>query len=186
MHPIEALLVPLGKAFRGRRAGDAASISNAPELSTSAHFALTSSGFADGKEIPAKYCGWLIGDNVSPALAWDALPAGTTDVVLLFEDVDGPGTEPRIHTIAEWAPTGDGISEGALVSTAVTFAPRNGKPGHYAGPRPLPGHGPHLYRFHLYALDAKVDVSAITPPELPALLEGHVLASGLLTGTRVS
>jgi phosphatidylethanolamine-binding protein (PEBP) family uncharacterized protein len=187
MHPIEVLLVPLGRAFRGRRAGDAASIANSPDLATNEHFTLTSSGFGEGREIPAKYCGWLIGDNVSPALSWGTLPAGTTNVVLLFEDIDGPGTTPRVHTIVEFIPSGNGIAEGALETPAVSFAPRNGKPGRYAGPRPLPGHGSHCYRFHLYAIDTHVDVSAITDPEqLPGLLAGRVLASGTLTGTRTS
>ena len=65
------------------------------------------------------------------------------------------------------------------------FLPRGGKPGGYAGPRPLPGHGVHHYRFHVYALDQQLDPVGITEAaHLPAAVAGHVLASGMLTGTR--
>jgi phosphatidylethanolamine-binding protein (PEBP) family uncharacterized protein len=113
----------------------------------------------------------------------------TAELVLVFEDIDGPGADPRIHTIAEFTPIGDGIAEGALTLGApeVSFAPRNGRPAGYAGPRPLPGHGTHHYRFHLYAIDTSVDLGAIAAPEqLPPALAGHVLGSGLLIGTRKS
>ncbi|MCU1414869.1 MAG: YbhB/YbcL family Raf kinase inhibitor-like protein [Microbacteriaceae bacterium] len=186
MHPLEVLLFPLGRAFRNRRAGEAASLANSPELTTDTHFSLTSPSFGEGQEIPARFCGPLIGQNVSPALTWGALPAGTRALVLLFEDIDGPGEAPRIHTVAVLASTGDGVAEGALVGPEVTFAPRYGKPGKYVGPRPLPGHGPHHYRFHLYAVDTMVDPATFTAEQLPSALAGHVLASGLLIGTRTS
>lgn len=189
MHPVETLLVPLGKAFRNRRADEKASLSNAPEFATSAHFPLTSPNFEEGQEIPAKHCGWLIGDNISPPLAWSGLPEGTTDLLLVMEDLDSPGVIPRIHTIAEFAPIEGGLPEGALVADApgVSFLPRRRGPGTYAGPRPLPGHGPHHYRFHLYALDTHIDVATVADAErLPAALKGHVMASGTLTGTRTS
>jgi hypothetical protein len=40
---------------------------------------------------------------------------------------------------------------------------------------------------HLYALDAPVDLAALSSPaELPGALAGHVLASGTLLGTRTT
>ena len=53
----------------------------------------------------------------------------------------------------------------------------------YAGPRGLPGHGPHEYRFQVLALGRAPDFSA--PPKLQpflAAIEGSVLARGVLTG----
>jgi hypothetical protein len=164
-------------------------MSLAPELATNHHFALTSPDFRDGEEIPAKYCGPLIGANISPAFAWSALPAGTVTVVLVMEDLDSPGAAPGIHTIAGFAPANDGLPENALAAGApgISFVPTGRGPGRYVGPRPLPGHGPHRYRFHLYALERSVDFSRIShAEELPAALNGHVLASGVLTGTRES
>lgn len=187
MHPVEVLLTPLGKLFRNRKADESQSVSHAPELAAAARLTLTSPSFADGTEIPAKFCGRFIGDNVSPALAWSALPAGTADLVLVMEDLNSPGIKPRIHVIAEFPPALDGLPEGALSGTAAgaTFISGRKGPTTYAGPRPLPGHGPHHYRFHLYALDDRIDLAQVPDVDhLPAALNGHVLASGTLSGTR--
>ncbi|WP_431278216.1 YbhB/YbcL family Raf kinase inhibitor-like protein [Leifsonia poae] len=189
MHPVEVLLIPLGKAFRNRRADETASISRASELATDTHFELRSPSFNDGEEIPAKHCSVFIGDDISPGLTWGVLPDGTADLVLLMEDIDSPGAMPRIHALAAFAPTGDGLPEGALTpdTPGMRFAPGRRGPRKYAGPRPLPGHGPHRYRFHLYALDSRVDLAAVTEPALlPSALEGHVLASGTLMGSRTT
>jgi Raf kinase inhibitor-like YbhB/YbcL family protein len=54
----------------------------------------------------------------------------------------------------------------------------------YRGPMPPPGHGTHRYFFKLYALEAKLVISAGV--EKGALLEeikGHVLEEGQLMGT---
>ena len=189
MHPVEVLLTPLGRAFRNRRADETASIANAPELATENRITVASPSFGDGEVIPAKHCGRFIGDDISPALDWSGVPAGTADLVLVIEDLDSPGASPSIHTVAAFASTGGGLPEGALTAeaTGIRFLPNGRAPGRYAGPRPLPGHGPHRYRFHLYALDSRVDFAAVGDVEqLPAALGGHVLASGVLTGTRTS
>jgi phosphatidylethanolamine-binding protein (PEBP) family uncharacterized protein len=46
---------------------------------------VTSSSFADGAEIPAKYTG---GQGTSPQLSWSGAPAGTASFVLIMHDVD--------------------------------------------------------------------------------------------------
>jgi phosphatidylethanolamine-binding protein (PEBP) family uncharacterized protein len=53
----------------------------------------------------------------------------------------------------------------------------------YAGPRPIPGHGPHRYRFHLFALDVPIAESVTKTKALLKQMAGHVLARGALTGT---
>lgn len=189
MHPAEVLLIPLGRLFRSRRAGESASISRAPGFSTSRRVELTSSSFGDGETIPAKHCGLLIGESISPALAWGQLPEATKDLLVVMEDLDSPGISPRIHMVAAFPEIGRGLAEGALAPGApgVRFLPGKRGTGRYAGPRPLPGHGTHHYRFHLYALDAPVDLSAVGDVDhLSAAVDGHVLASGMLTGTRAS
>jgi phosphatidylethanolamine-binding protein (PEBP) family uncharacterized protein len=75
MHPVEVLLLPVGWALRNRRPDEAASIASAPELATENHIALTSPSFGDGQVIPARHCGQFIGDQISPALTWAALPS---------------------------------------------------------------------------------------------------------------
>lgn len=189
MHPVEVLLTPLGKAFRNRHADEKARISRAAALQTANRISLSSPGFGDGAQIPARHCGWLIGDNISPALSRGALPAGTAGLLLVMEDLNGPGAAPRIHAIAAFPPAAGGLADGALAPDApgVRFLSGRRGPGRYAGPRPLPGHGPHHYRFHLYALDQRIDLAAVAGPEqLPAAAGGHVLASGTLTGTRTA
>lgn len=189
MHPVEALLTPLGRMFRNRHADETRSISHAPQLATQNHLVVTSPSFADGQEIPAKFCGRFIGENVSPAITWGELPVGTAELVLVMEDLDSPGTSPRLHAVAAFAPRNGGLPEGGLAAgtSGVSFLPGTSGPLTYAGPRPLPGHGPHHYRIHLYALDAAVDLAGLTGIEqLLAAASGHVLASGILTGIRES
>jgi phosphatidylethanolamine-binding protein (PEBP) family uncharacterized protein len=119
--------------------------------------------------------------------------AGTKGLVFVLEDLDNPGATPGIHTIAAFAPTDGGLDEGALTpdDPRFHFLPnRRGQAG-YLGPRPLPGHGTHRYRFHLYdtdtALDTDFDVTGVADMQaVPSALAGHVLASGTLTGARTS
>src|SRR5690348_13901521 len=46
---------------------------------------VTSTSFADGAEIPAKYTG---AQAVSPELSWSGAPAGTMSYVLIMHDID--------------------------------------------------------------------------------------------------
>ncbi|WP_417563999.1 YbhB/YbcL family Raf kinase inhibitor-like protein [Microbacterium sp.] len=189
MHPAEALLTPLGVLFRGRHADETLSISHRPELAASGRIAVTSPRFADGQEIPAVHCGRFIGDDLSPALAWGALPPATTDLLLVMEDLDSPGRTPRLHAVAAFAPVPPVLDDGDLNSgsSRARFLQGRRGPLAYAGPRPLPGHGPHHYRFHLYALDRHVEIDGLADVEqLTAHVDGHVLAAGVLTGTRES
>jgi phosphatidylethanolamine-binding protein (PEBP) family uncharacterized protein len=60
-----------------------------------------------------------------------------------------------------------------------------GSLGHrgYAGPRPIPGHGPHRYRFLVFALDRPIPDDVTTAKALLKQAAGHVLVRGTLTGT---
>ncbi len=53
----------------------------------------------------------------------------------------------------------------------------------YAGPRPIPGHGPHHYRFHVFAIDEPIADTVTSAKALLATMSGHVLARGVLTGS---
>lgn len=182
MHPVEVLLLPLGWALRNRRPDPATGLANSPALASPHRIALGSPAFGEGEVIPAKHCGPFIGPEISPALTWDALPAGTAELLLIFDDLDNPlGPEPGIHTVAAFPPVEGGLAEGALTPgyPGIRFLPNRRGQSKYVGPRPLPGHGTHRYRFHLFALDASVDLAG-----LPESAEGHVLAAGVLGGTR--
>jgi len=86
------------------------------------------------------------------------VPSGTVALVLLLDDVDVPLRTPLFHNGAVLVPKLAGLAEGGFV--AGTPGVRNiptllSKDG-YAGPRPIPGHGSHRYRFHVLALDDRV------------------------------
>jgi phosphatidylethanolamine-binding protein (PEBP) family uncharacterized protein len=53
----------------------------------------------------------------------------------------------------------------------------------YAGPRPIPGHGPHHYRFHVLVLDEPIPNHVTAGKALLKQMNGQVIARGILTGT---
>src|SRR4051794_37307829 len=58
---------------------------------------VTSSAFGDGSDIPRRYT--CDGENLSPPLAFSAIPAGTGELALLVEDPDAPGGR-FVHWVA--------------------------------------------------------------------------------------
>lgn len=190
----------VGRLLRRVRAGELKSVVRRPPLlSSMRNMELSSSSFPDGGRIPAESAGEGVGDNVSPDLTWRGAPPGVAQYLLLIEDVDVPRSTPLLHTIALIDPvvtserggeeTEDGVGHlavGELSERAgVRFVPAGfGRTG-YHGPRPIPGHGVHRYRFHLYALSRAI------PEEVPldgigdvlAAIDGAVVAEAHLVGT---
>jgi phosphatidylethanolamine-binding protein (PEBP) family uncharacterized protein len=93
---------------------------------------LTSTAFPEGGTIPPKYT--CDGENVSPALQWTGVPAGTTELVL---DVIDPDARGFVH----WHKTG-------IAGSATVLA--EGSDG-WKGPCPPKGSTPHHYVFTLTA-----------------------------------
>ncbi len=113
------------------------------------------------------------------------MPSGTRQLVLIIDDVDVPLPRPLLHTVAVIDPAVDRVAAGALQPGTAGTRFIRADLGHrgYAGPRPIPGHGPHHYRFHVFALDRPIPDSDTKVKELLAAMSGHVLARGTLTGT---
>ncbi|WFE54947.1 YbhB/YbcL family Raf kinase inhibitor-like protein [Micromonospora sp. WMMD1155] len=177
----------IGRLLRGVRAGERRSVARHPALQSSETVVLDSPAFAPGSPIPTRHAGEGVGDNLSPALAWSHVPAGTRQLLLIFEDLDVPLRKPLLHTVALLDAALPGLSEGQLnkPGEGVRFLPAAfGRTG-YAGPRPIPGHGTHTYRFLLYALDRPIadDLPTASVEALLAQASGHVLAAGQLAGT---
>ena len=63
---------------------------------------VTSPAFDSGAPIPARHAG--DGEDVSPALAWGPVPAGTRELCLLFEDADAPRPQPWVHWLVAGIP----------------------------------------------------------------------------------
>src|SRR5205085_1040392 len=79
-------------------------------------FILTSTAFAAGAAIPAKYT--CEGPGVSPPLAWQGVPAGARSLVLIEDDPDAPDPAAPKTTWVHWLlynlpPTSRGLPEDA-------------------------------------------------------------------------
>jgi len=145
---------------------------------------LSSSAFEDGGIIPARYT--ADGEDVSPPLAWGAVPAGTRSLALICDDPDAPrGTwvhwvifniPPETRELPEAVPAEEVLADGARQG-------RNdfGRIG-YGGPAPPPGRA-HRYFFKLYALDTVLELEpGATKAQLLEAMKGHILAAGQLMG----
>jgi Raf kinase inhibitor-like YbhB/YbcL family protein len=140
---------------------------------------VTSSAFADGAPIPARYT--CKGDNLSPPLRWSAPPAGTTQLALVVDDPDAPGGT-FVHWVLSGIPAGQTeLASGAVPQGAVEG--RNSAGSGYTGPCPPSGPA-HHYRFTIYALDRSPGVQADTDPERAiADIQAAATAQGRLVGT---
>jgi phosphatidylethanolamine-binding protein (PEBP) family uncharacterized protein len=172
----------LGRVLRHVRSGERRS--RLADLRSPDTMQLTSPAFPDGGTLPTIHAGRGVGRNISPALQWTGAPAETRQLVLILEDVDVPLPRPLLHTVALIDPTVDQLAEGALQpGTAELRFVRTTLGCGYSGPRPIPGHGVHRYRFHMFALDAAIPDATPNVSGVLAHVRRHLLARGSLTGT---
>jgi phosphatidylethanolamine-binding protein (PEBP) family uncharacterized protein len=175
----------IGKLLRNVRAGEHRSPFAGPDFAAPYGITVTSATFSDGGALPKACAGKGVGDDTSPQLSWTELPAETRQVVLIIDDVDVPLPRPLLHTVVVIDPAVQNIDAAALqpATAGLRFIP--GSLGHrgYAGPRPIPDHGPHRYRFLVFALDQPIPDGVATSKALLKQMAGRVLARGTLTGT---
>ncbi len=126
------------------------------------------------------------GKNISPGLAWEAVPAGTRSLALLCVDLH-PVARRWVHWLVINLPADcDSLAEGASL-TGMPEGCREldnsfGTPG-WGGPQPPPGSGDHEYSFTLYALRCeKLPTGIRTAGELQAAIRGQVLGQATLNG----
>ena len=180
---------PIGRALRNRRAGHDTLVRARPDLAAPENFTLTSPAFEHGSPIPAEHRGRIFGSNISPELAWTAPPAGTAELVLITQDPDVPFGSPATHALAIGIdPALGGLPASALVHPSPVAGVRhgNGTLGRrgYAGPMPIPSHGPHSYVFQLFALDAPLELGArFSLDDVIRAMPGHVVGRARLDGT---
>jgi Raf kinase inhibitor-like YbhB/YbcL family protein len=148
---------------------------------------LSSFAFKPGDKIPSKYT--CEGEDVSPPLAFDGVPAGTKSLVLILDDPDAPDPKAPKRVWAHWLvynlpPDTRGLAEDAsrkaMPKGAITGL-SDRKERSYHGP--CPPIGRHRYFHKLYALDTALPDKAFTKAELEAAIKGHVLAEASLMGT---
>jgi len=144
---------------------------------------VTSPAFEDGGMIPQQYT--CDGDNISPPLNWEAVPAGTKSLALIMDDPDAPGgtfvhwvlydLPADLEGLPENLPRGKGFPLGG--EEGINSTNQLG----YRGP--CPPSGTHRYFFKLYALDEKLSLPAgETKSRLLDAMEGHILGLGQIMG----
>jgi Raf kinase inhibitor-like YbhB/YbcL family protein len=148
---------------------------------------LTSAAFKQGGQIPSKYT--CEGDDVSPPLAWDGVPAGTKSLVLIIDDPDAPDPKaPQlvwVHWVLYDIPAdAKGLPENASkagLPQGSALGLNDFKKTAYGGP--CPPIGRHRYFHKLYALDTTLELSKASKPEIELAMKSHVLADAELIGT---
>ena len=145
-----------------------------------ARFALISRDIAEGQAIASTFT--CDGADQSPQLSWDEPPAGTKSLALVMDDPDAPSGTFRHWAAYDIPPTTRSIERGQPIGKQATNG--FGKAG-YGGPCPPKRHGPHHYRFKLYALD--VSALALDPgskvERVEAEAQKHQLGIARLTAT---
>jgi Raf kinase inhibitor-like YbhB/YbcL family protein len=146
---------------------------------------ITSNAFAQNGSIPTKHT--CAGQDVSPALSWSGLPAGTKSLVLIVDDPDAPDPAAPRMTWVHWVlynlpPTSQGLAEGVSDLPPGTLQGLNDwKRTGYGGP--CPPIGRHRYFHKLYALDVVLpDLGRVRKAKLEDAMQGHVLAHTELVG----
>jgi hypothetical protein len=140
---------------------------------------LTSTAFADGREIPRKYT--CDGENVSPPLAWDGVPAEAKALAIIVDDPDARGF---VHWVAFDIPAASSGQLAEAASTADSGLRQGtnsfGKVG-WGGP--CPPSGTHHYRFRLLAIREPLGLpGAPTADTVLAAAKDRTVAEGTLTG----
>jgi Raf kinase inhibitor-like YbhB/YbcL family protein len=135
------------------------------------------------------------GGNVSPALVWSNVPAGTKSLALQIHDPDAPTGSGFWHwAVYDIPPTTTQLAQGAGNSAATLptgayggntdfmDTGATGGNGNYGGPCPPTGDAPHHYHFTLYALAVDhVDAAGGIPKTGTAALFSFVMNKGLGT-----
>lgn len=149
---------------------------------------LTSSAFHHLGAIPARYT--CDGEDCSPPLAWEGVPAEARSLAFIVTDPDAPDPRAPRMTWVHWiiynmpVSTRD-LAEGAAdaqLPPGTRQGQNDWKQTGYRGP--CPPIGRHRYFHSLYALDTELpDLGTANRAALDRAMTGHVLAVAELVGT---
>lgn len=150
--------------------------------------AIRSDRFAHMEAIPKRYT--CEGEDVSPPLAWENVPAEAKSLVLIVDDPDAPDPKAPKMTWVHWVlynipPDAKGLPEGVGkegLPKGTEEGKNDWKRTGYGGP--CPPIGRHRYFHKLYALDTELSgLGTPSKAELEKAMDGHVVASAELIGT---
>lgn len=170
--------------------GDHALLWNDETLRAPENFGLSAEWASEDAvgEIPDRYRAHVLGTNLSPALRWSTLPAGTVELALVVQDPDTPMAGAATHLVATIdVAHRDRLEDGALTKGSSPSGVVLGKGGiklGWAGPMPPKGHGPHRYVFQAFAMQKPFDLrTGFRLAELRDALAQGVLGRAQLIGT---
>lgn len=151
-------------------------------------FKISSPDFAEGQSIPLIHT--CDGSDVSPALEWENLPAGTKSLALIVDDPDAPDPAAPQRVYVHWVlynipADATGLAQGVQVvdlPAGTCEALNDWEKTGYGGP--CPPIGSHRYFHKLYALDTVLpDLGPEAgKKELEQAMQGHVLGQAQLMG----
>ena len=145
---------------------------------------VTSTAFDNLGVMPAKHTGR--GEDISPAFELSGLVDNAVSIAIIMDDLDVPWKANYTHWVIWNIPASTNIPEG--ISHGETVPELSGAiqgvafgRNRYRGP--MPPFGTHRYQFHIFVLDAMVDLdNSHGKNELLAAIESHILQYGILTG----
>lgn len=124
------------------------------------------------------------GPNVSPALEWSPGPEGTVCYALICEEPDAP-LGSWTHWLLWNLPTTsleEAIPPVSELDNGAVQGKNSWSRTGYGGP--CPPEGMRQYHFHLFALDARINLAPGSEAKrLRAAMQGHVLAEGEIVAT---
>jgi Raf kinase inhibitor-like YbhB/YbcL family protein len=137
---------------------------------------VTSSAFMNNGMIPSQYT--CEGTEMSPPLKISNIPENAQSLALIVHDPDAPMQGGFTHWVLWNMPVAEDIAENYRAGvTGMNSARERGYKGM------CPPSGSHHYRFIVYALDKKLDISDATDKAgLEKAMKGHILATGEITG----
>lgn len=148
---------------------------------------IESASFQQNGEIPVRLT--CDGQNISPALSWSGVPAGTRSLALIVDDPDAPDPQAPMTTWVHWVlynipPGANALPENAAVSglpIGTLQGINDWKRSTYGGP--CPPLGRHRYYHKLFALDVMLpDLALPSKAVLERAMHGHIIAQTSLVG----
>lgn len=120
------------------------------------------------------------GENLSPALEWKNVPAGTRSFAVTVYDPDAPTGSGWWHWVVYNIPaTATGLPGGAVVNAPLPAGAKQGRNDYgehnFGGACPPTGDRPHHYIFTVYAL--KVDKLNVPDDASPALIGFNITSN---------
>ncbi|HDP89292.1 MAG TPA: YbhB/YbcL family Raf kinase inhibitor-like protein [Thioalkalivibrio sp.] len=146
---------------------------------------IRSTAFEHNQPIPARYT--CEGEDVSPPLIFEEVPAKAKSLVLIVDDPDAPDPKAPQRTWVHWVlynlpPDLTGLDEATATPPRAAVGLNDWQRNDWGGP--CPPIGRHRYFFKLYALDTVIDErEGLTKLDITEAMIDHVIAQAELVGT---